>query len=322
MKRIALQVSPEAKAAYFADYQQVAKNEFAWLFAGVDHEYRVTGPFEYIALSQDATDLQKLLRLSFAQGVYALENDLLQPLEDQAQFFLHEDFVFGSKYRGKTNERLTQMLINVGLAAIGKHANGDMKLLDPMCGRGTTLLWAMRYGLQARGIEQDPAALDDIHRHLKKWTKLHRQKHRMADGFVGGKKSKTGGQFLEFDIGHCAMRVTVGDARDADQLYKHDKFDLLVSDLPYGVQHRTTERTRNPLAVIEQCLDAWSRCLKKQGAMVLAFNSNNPKRSCLVDVLEKHGLSVLSFEAAHRMSESIVRDVIVVKHGETVSETG
>ena len=314
MKKIALQISPEAKAAYFADYLTVAMQELQQVCNDVAVTHTGIGSLEFFELEADSDIVDKLLRLSFVQGVYAIEGELLRPLDLRADFRLHEDFVFGSKYKGKTNERLTQMLINVALAAIDTKDNDKIKLLDPMCGRGTTLLWAMRYGIKSKGIEQDAKALPEIHRHLKKWTKLHRQKHKMTEGYIGAaNKKKSTGRFLEFSAEGTTMQVITADARQADQVLKQEKFDLIVSDLPYGVQHQTTERTRDPLAVIAECVEAWKNCLKKEGAIVLSFNRYNPKRTELIDVFSNAGFEANPFTIEHRMSESIVRDVVILK---------
>lgn len=319
MNKIAIQISPEAKAAYFADYLSVARSELIEVLGEISPAHRKIGPLEFFELEPGNHDLAKILRLSFAQGLYAIEDELLRPLDATPDFRLHADFVFGSKFRGKTNERLTQMLINVGLAAVGANAPDDVKLLDPMCGRATTLLWAMRYGITARGIEQDPGALADIHRHLKKWCKLHRQKHKLSQGFVGPANKQGLGKFLEFSAAESTMKVITGDARTANQLLNNEKFDLIISDLPYGVQHFTTGKTRNPLTVIEQCIEAWKNSLKKSGAIVLAYNRNNPRRNILIDVFAKSGLEARPFSAEHRMSESIVRDVVIFQKS---SKTG
>lgn len=313
MKRIALQISPEAKAAYFADYLKVAQRELAHVFGEIPVTYSSIGPLEYFELENNCLNLNKLMQLSFAQGIYAIEDELFRPLPVRADYRLHEDFVFGSKFKGKTNERLTQMLINIGLAEIGADTGDGVKLLDPMCGRATTLLWAIRSGINARGIEQDANAIIDIHRNLKKWTKIHRQKHKLTEGFIGPANKKNLGKYLNFNAEECSMRVVIGDARNSDQIFKKEKFDLVVCDLPYGVQHFTTEKTRNPLMVIEQCVEPWKNCLKKTGAIVLAYNRNNPKRNALIHAFEKGGFEAQPFSAEHRMSESIVRDVVIFR---------
>ncbi|MBT8119930.1 MAG: hypothetical protein KJN89_09465 [Gammaproteobacteria bacterium] len=313
MKKIAVQISPEAKSAYFKDYIQVAKQELQQVMTVSDIELRQTGALEFFELDCEQADISPLLRLSFVQGLYSTEGKALFPIDKLAGFRLHDDFVFGSKYRGKTNERLTQMLINVGLSAIGGDKGKRLKLLDPMCGRATTLLWAMRYGITARGIEQDAKAIADIRQSLKKWSKIHRQKHKVMEGFIGKPNKRAAGKFLDFSAEDTSMRVVVGNAREADKIFKKEKFDLLVSDLPYGVQHFTTDKTRNPIAVISDSVAAWKNCLKSGGAIVLAFNSYIPKRSVLIQTFEQGGFEALAFSAAHRMSESIVRDVVVFK---------
>lgn len=318
MNKLALLISPQARSAYFADYLDVARSEFRQLFGERELSYRDIGSLEFFELEADESEHQALLRLSFVQGIFEIAGELLQPLAKRAEYRLHPDFVFGSKFKGKTNEHLTQMLINVGLAELGidPAEPTGVKLLDPMCGRATTLLWAMRYGLNSKGLEQDSKALDDIQRNLKKWSKIHRQKHKLTQGSIANstsQKRKAAHKFLDFSTEQTNLRVINGDARDADQLLKKDKFDLLVCDLPYGVQHFTTEKTRNPLDVIRQCAPAWRHCLKQQSALVLAFNSNNPKRAAMIETFEEHGYRATDFSAAHRMSESIVRDVLILR---------
>ncbi|MEH6581511.1 MAG: hypothetical protein V7754_06210 [Halioglobus sp.] len=313
MTRIALQISPAARSAYFKDYLQVAEQELRLIVDVPELSLRAAGSLEFLELDCDEEDIAKLLRLSFVQGVYTVDGPRLTPLDRVADFSLHEDFVFGQKYKGKTNEHLTQLLLNMGLSAIGADRGEGIKLLDPMCGRGTTLLWAMRYGMKAKGIEQDARAIADIHRNLKKWTKFHKVKHKLSEGFVGKANKKDLGRFIDFSPESTSMRVIVGDAREADTILKNEKFDLIVSDIPYGVQHFTTESTRNPLAVLAQSTQAWKRCLKNTGAIVLAFNSYLPKRTALIDTFEQAGFEAKMLSAPHRMSESIVRDVVVFK---------
>ncbi|NRB38756.1 MAG: hypothetical protein HRU20_09865 [Pseudomonadales bacterium] len=313
MKPIALLISPEAKSAYFKDYLDVAKQELKTVFGDIDVAYKCIGSLDFFHISCAEDDLQRLTRLSFVQGLFSVENEKYIPLDLSGDFPLHADFVFGSKYRGKTNERLTQLLINIGLSSIDATDSSKVKLLDPMCGRATTLLWAMRYGIKAKGIEQDAQALAEIRQSLKKWTKLHRQKHQLKEGFTGKANKKDLGKFLEFNAEGSSMKVIVGDAINANDILKGERFDLIVSDLPYGIQHFTTSNTRNPLAVLKECLPQWKASLKPGGAIVLAFNSYIPKRAELISAFAEQGLAAQDFSIPHRMSESIVRDVVVFK---------
>ena len=313
LETISLLISPEAKSAYFKDYLEVCQQELHSVMPGIETVYRNIGSLEFFDLDCDKSQLQALTRLSFVQGIFSRQGELLLPLPFSGDFVLHNDFVFGSKYRGKTNERLTQMLINVGLGHIDEKNLDKVKLLDPMCGRATTLLWAMRYGIKAKGIEQDEKALDDIRQSLKKWTKIHRQKHKINEGYTGKANKKSLGKFLEFIAENTYMKVIIGDARNSHDVLKGERFDLIVSDLPYGVQHFTTDNTRNPLAVLKECMPQWQASLKPGGAIVLAFNSYIPKRIEMIKAFEEAGFKAQDFSAPHRMSESIVRDIVVFK---------
>jgi SAM-dependent methyltransferase len=316
MARFALQISSQAQAAYFKSFIEVALQELHFSFGDLNAEHRPIGPFNFLWVEATEDQIPKLARLSFVQGCYRIHDNHLEPLVQTGDFSLHEDFVFGSKYKGKTSERLTQLLINVGMAALGNPTPKKMKLLDPMCGRGTTLFWAARYGMKARGIEQDAQALEDIRRNFKKWTKIHKVKHTLKDGFVGKANKKNQGKFLELNVADTHLKFVIGDARDVQASLKEETFNFIISDLPYGVQHFTTDKTRNPLDVIQESLESWKQCLKPGGVVVLAFNSNIPKRDALVGVFTDAGFTTLDFAAAHRMSESIVRDVVVFQKSE------
>ena len=313
MDRLALQVSPAARSAYFKNYLDVARAELHQVLGDLEVSERRTGSLEFLELDAVDVDLERALQLSFVQGAWSVSGDAFRPLPNMAHFTLHDDFVFGSKYRGKTSEYLTQLLINVGLSVLGDDRRDSAKLLDPMCGRGTTLLWALRYGLNARGIEQDKAAPGDLRAHLKKWCKLHRVKHQLKEGSLGKPRRDGSGRFVEFSTAANTLKLVTGDTRQADELLGGERFDLLVSDLPYGVQHASTPGTRNPLQVVEESLPGWLLCMKGGAALVLSFNAYQPKRDQLVTACRKAGLEPAPFKAAHRMSESILRDVVAFR---------
>ena len=67
----------------------------------------------------------------------------------------------------------------------------------------------MRYGMDGYGIEVDTKAIEDIRRNLKKWTKLHRQKHKMKEGFVGKSNRQGKGKFLSFVAEDQIMKVVI-----------------------------------------------------------------------------------------------------------------
>ena len=182
-------------------------------------------------------------------------------------------------------------------------------------GRGTTLLWALQYGLNAKGIEIDLKALGDFQRHVKKWSKLHRVKHTFSKGRIGRVKRGDFGQFVQWQPTQTDRwaRLICGDTTETDTVLQKERFDLLISDLPYGIEFTQTHR-RSPIDVVKKAASGWVNALKSGGAMVLAFNSNLPKKEELVHCFSQAGLIHQPLEFSHRMSESIVRDVVVFKN--------
>jgi len=311
--RLMLLVSPLSKGAFFADRIDVARAELHAHFPECEATLERTPTLEFLNVRLDEAALPELSRLSFVQGIFERTSDGLTPLDQDPGFCLPEDLVFGAKYAGKTNELVTQLAINLALRVADVGSRATPKLLDPMAGRGTTLLWAVRYGIDARGIERDRSALDGLQRHVKKQTKLHRIKHRQSQGFVGRRDRKDRGRFLQYELAGHSLKLVIGDSRDVEELLAGERFSLLVSDLPYGIQHLSREGRRNPLENLARCAESWASCLRKGGAMVVSFNALQPKRSELTSLFVARGLQLQDFSAPHRMSESILRDVVVFK---------
>jgi hypothetical protein len=312
MNRYAVLISPRAEAAFFAQAREVAQAELAGVEGLGAAQLRQHGPLQFLELEAPPERLQELARLACIQGIFEPDGDLMRPLDAGPEFQLHPDFVWGEKYRGKTNETLTQLLINLALQTTGKHAE-DCTLLDPMCGRATSLLWAMRYGMRAVGVDQDGTIHRDLNRSLKKWTKLHRQSHKIQEGWINRTNKRGTGKSFDFTAGGPSMRVVIGDTADTHDLTLRKPFDLLVTDLPYGIEHRAGRDTRSPLEVIEAAAPAWAKALAPGGAMAIAFNANLPKRAALLGAFDGLGLNEVARPVAHRMSESILRDVLILQ---------
>jgi|GEM_PF-806112 len=319
-KKYALLISPSAKSAYFADYVSVAKAELKFVLGLDKCKLEKKGDLEFFIISAQESQLIQALSLSFVMGAFEKTTAGLIPIDLSPHLRFHSDFVFGSKYKGKTNEHLTKLLINLGLSCVKDASKENIKLLDPMCGRGTTLMWALRYGMNCRGIERETSVLPEIRQHLKKWCKLHKQKHSLKEGFVTKANKKQSGKFIELtlpkknDDPELKAQIICGDTREADTLLNEEKFHIIASDLPYGVQHTTQDGKRNPIETLNECAYSWKKCLKPNGYIVLAYNKYIPKREAVIDAFTSVGMSHVPFEAPHRMSESIVRDIVIFTH--------
>src|SRR6202035_5200533 len=109
----------------------------------------------------DGDDIAVLSNLS---GVFALferhGDQLLRPSELSPLDRWDDDLITIQRYSGKTNERFTKLLMN--LAVVVDHGGEGfrstgvrLRVVDPLCGRGTTLNQAVMYGFDAAGIESD-----------------------------------------------------------------------------------------------------------------------------------------------------------------------
>ena len=312
MPEFALLVSARADTAFFARFAHIAVQEAESVPGITNVRWDQVGDMTFVRVTAENTQTRQLARLSCVHGVFEVKGEALLPLDVSAEFLLHSDFVWGEKYRGKTNETLTQFMINIGLQHLGDVNPAELRLLDPMCGRGTTLFWAMRYGMSSVGIEMDGAVLNETRRGLKKWTKLHRQKHILTDGWVQKANKKGVGKYLDFRAAGSTARIITGDSANAFDLTQRKPFDLIVTDVPYGVQHMGGKATRNPLETLQECAPGWAQCLKPGGVMVIAFNANIPKRTQLEAAFDGLGLDIVPTDFEHRMSESILRDILVM----------
>lgn len=312
MARRALLISPLATGAYFDDAIEVSQAEASFVLPdGVDLEAETRGGMTFLVGDMPDDLLGSAVRLSFVQGAFEVESDSLTPIENDPGFALPEAFVTGARYQGKTHPLVTQLALNLALV-VADTGRAPRSLLDPLAGRGTTLLWAVSYGLDAVGIEIDAKAPQDLHRHIKAQTKFHRVKHRHDKGFVAKKGKGRDGAFVRYAIGGQTLRLITGDSRNAPSLLHDERVDVVVTDLPYGVQFHGTSG-ESLIDLVRECAPSWVESLRPGGAMSIIFNTYRPKRVELEELFGQLGCEVIPFSAPHRMSESIVRDIVVVK---------
>lgn len=81
----------------------------------------------------------------------------LRPLETGFQPLLPAELAAARRYRGKTNELLSQFLCNLARAASHFHSRPwqELRVLDPLAGGGTILFTALMLGAEVAGVEQD-----------------------------------------------------------------------------------------------------------------------------------------------------------------------
>jgi hypothetical protein len=297
-------------------------------------EPTVIGGVDYVRFESDTAltepDIAHLSNLSAAFALFRIVDDTtLAPITLTPLAYLDDDLLTILRYKGKTNEQFTKLLLNVTLAATADAADWTgrrLRVLDPVCGRGTTLNQGLVYGFDVDGIEIDRTAYDAYHAFLVTWLKDKRYKHQVhtmplrRDGKVAGRRlevvfARDKDEYKADDVQR--VRVVNDDTTHAGEHYRKPVFDAVVADLPYGVQHanraKPGSRARDPHELLDAALDGWIGAMKPGAAMGLSWNTKVLKRAELHDVLSSHGLMVRDDDASfeHRVDQSITRDLIV-----------
>ncbi|WP_019204488.1 TRM11 family methyltransferase [Tsukamurella sp. 1534] len=292
---------------------------------------------EYLAFHIDEPERGDLAFLALTSAFYALferEGNLLRPVEAPSAERYPSDLKTILKYQGKTNEQFTRLLLNVTAAATARPErllDGALRVLDPVCGRGTTLSQAAMYGLDAVGVDLDAKDFELYSSFLTTWLKDHRLKHRASTTPVRRDKAVLAKKF-EAVFAPDKAAYAAGDTRSvtfylADtlrtaELIRPGTVDVVVADLPYGVQHGSRGPrglVRSPLELLDGALPGWASTLRSGGAVGLAWNDRVAPRAQVAEALESAGLTVRGGpgydELRHRVDRSITRDVIVAVKG-------
>jgi hypothetical protein len=300
---------------------------------------RVSGPktiggVDYVGFASEtdltAPTVTQLANLSSAFALFRITADAhLVPVTLTPVAHLDDDLLTIQRYKGKTNEQFTKLLFNVTLAASahGRDWPGQrLRILDPVCGRGTSLNQGLVYGFDVDGIEIDRTAYDAYQTFLVTWLKDKRFKHQVhtaplrRDTKIVGRRleivfARDKDEYKADDVQR--VRVVNDDTTQAGEHYRKPVFDAVVADLPYGVQHasRATRdaRTRRPEDLLDNALPGWIGAMKPGAAIGLSWNTKVLKRAELLDVLERHGLAPADDDAdfEHRVDQSITRDLVV-----------
>jgi SAM-dependent methyltransferase len=273
--------------------------------------------------------LAVLSNLSSLHAAFGVEGPLLRPLPMAPRAVLPEDLITIQRYQGKTNEAFTHLLVNVALAAGGGLrrllAGERLRLLDPACGRGTTLNRAALYGMDAVGLELDQRDVAAYTVFLLTWLKDHRLKHKLDQAKLRKGRERpahritvTYGESKD-RAAHRVIDVIHDDTTAARTHLAARSMDLLVCDLPYGVQHGSRPASgaleRGPAALLREALPVWFELLRPGSGVALAWNRRTLPRPDLERLVAEAGFARRGPEDpdafVHRVDQSIQRDVLV-----------
>jgi len=356
MSRYAFLVLPSHNRVYADAAPALARAELAVLAAALPDATLDTGSvaeaviggvpyvtFEAGELSQRDADL--LANLSALYALFEVRGDLPRPLLQPVPLCrldrYDDDLLTILKYAGKTNEQFTKLLLNVTLASsafAGEVGTRRLAVLDPLCGRGTTLNQALMYGFDAYGADVDARDIEAYAVFIQRWLKDKRLKHQASfspvrrDRRVVAKRltaefAASKDEYKAGDVQH--LDVIEADTSRVGEFFRKESADLVVADLPYGVQHgsqaggragggdRPRSLARSPLELLRTAAPAWAKALRPGGALGISWNTHVARREDAAAALADAGLDVLDAPAylgfRHRVDQAISRDILIAR---------
>lgn len=336
--RYALLLKPHANVRYRQSLQKLALIELecmlcAWGMEEVKPQLQLLAGepfavFETERMTQEAwREISRHSAICLAAEI--TQDGLLRPLERNVRSVLPDDLPHVLKYKGKTNADFTYMMLHCAKAASAfAHEQGPLRVLDPMCGKATTLFCAMCEGNDAVGVETDMKSLQEAASYYERFLKLHMLKHKRRE--TSHTLSKGGSaRLLSFEAAADAQRMKQGDAIRLDlfngdaartaEMVKPGSCHLIVSDLPYGVQHAPKENGGMSALgrLVSRVAPGCVKALAKGGALAFSFNLNTLRRKEVEQILSGAGLEVLALppydDFSHWVEQAVDRDVVIAR---------
>ncbi len=239
--------------------------------------------------------LDILSRLGATSGVYEyferigeVEGPLLRPLEPRFTPFVPLEMAEVRRYKGKTNEVFTRVLLNIAVFAgaySGQFAE-RLRVLDPLAGGGTTLFVALAAGYDAFGIESQRQDVETTAVFVRQYLNSEHIPYKELD-----ERGRRLGRRYQFEVGRKgATRMLVMAHGDTSQANVHmqevpggPRMHAIVGDLPYGIQHFS-----EIAEMLRKALPVWERLLLPGGTLALAWNATRIERAAMVELVERH----------------------------------
>lgn len=269
----------------------------AYLLVTVDDEYlgdQLGGWYQRRDRYPQGAPLHILSRLGATSEAYEyfeqvgeVQGPLLRPLEPQFTPFVPLEMAEIRRYKGKTNEIFTEVLLNIALfaGAYSEQFTERLRILDPLAGGGTTLFLALAAGYDAFGIELERRDVETTAVFIKQYLNGEHIPYKETE------ERRRAGKRYQFEIGRKgATRMLVlahGDTSEADVHMREvpggPRVHAIVGDLPYGIQH-----FGEIAGLLCKALSTWERLLLPGGTLALAWNATRIERTAMVELLEQH----------------------------------
>lgn len=319
MERYGILLRPHPNTRYMQELRRLALAEFAlpWKGDAPQTAYEEINGLELLCFSTAQPLPAGLEQLSFLQCLFRIHEGWLKPALLPGAAVFGDDLPHILKYKGKTNEAFTAMLLNAALFASDFAPDEALTVFDPMCGRGTGLFTAINRGYHAIGIETDKKDIQELTGFFERYLKQGRFKHKRTDSVITQGKRRYGTRHV-FDMFEGAgpqLIAACGDTRDAGMFYRKGAAHLLIADLPYGIQHEG--RQGGLLELLGEAVPVWRAVLKPGGVMALAFNESTLPRRALMEALGP-AWEICKGEPwdtgfSHWVEQGVRRDIVVCK---------
>ncbi len=254
----------------------------------------------------------------YFSSLAGVEGPLLRPLEPRFTPFVPLEMAEVRRYKGKTNELFTRVMLNLAIfaGAYREEFTGRLRVLDPLAGGGTTLFLALAAGYDAFGIEQNRQDVETTEVFVRQYFHSEHIACKELD-----EKGRKAGRRSQFEIGRkgSETRHLVLVHGETAQAVQHltevpggPRIHAIVGDLPYGIQH-----FGEVAGLLTHALPAWERLLLPGGTLSLAWNATRIERDSLVQLIEaRTGLRVRHdppyTQLAHTVDRVIKRRDIVI----------
>jgi hypothetical protein len=242
-------------------------------------------------LSELATILPRLGATSEGYEYFAsvgeLVGPLLRPIEPAFKPFVPLEMAEVRRYKGKTNELFTRVLLNVAIFAGAYRGEfcGRLRVLDPLAGGGTTLFLALAAGYDAFGIEQNRQDVETTEVFVRQYLNSEHLAYKELD-----ERGRKAGRRYQFTIGRKGeeqrhLVLVHGDTAQATQHLQEipggPHMHAIVGDLPYGIQH-----FGEISGLLTQALPVWEQLLLPGGTLALAWNATRIDRAEMIRLIE------------------------------------
>ena len=258
--------------------------------------------------------------------MFEREGELLRPIPVSPPFFLPPDLPEILKFKGKTSVTFTRMMLNLALSfSPDPFPSSRLTVLDPMCGKATTLFCAAQYGMNAAGIDSNARSIDEAQNYFSRYLKYHQKKHtirRYSETIRSHAVPVT--EFLFSDTKdhfhqnkRSKLTLAKGDTSDCRALTRHTQADMIVTDLPYGIQHAPQSGCRvEPFTVLlKRVIPDWYDALAPGGSVAVSFNSLTLPRENVIRIFRDSGFRfpylVDQFDFTHEVEQAVLRDMLL-----------